>query len=162
YPESSAADDALRNVVADGRKRNPRQLYGALRDLYGRLAATAVGDNLLWAMATLAHEDLSDDATALADCDRLVAAHAGSPVWDDALWLGAQLARDHGDPEGAVRRLRKLLATREQSFVIGSYLSVHLDEAQLELARILRDDLGRPREAVKELQILPKDYPTST
>jgi tetratricopeptide repeat protein len=162
YPEASAADDAVRNVVADGRTRNARQLYGTLRDLYARLATTAVGDNLLWALATLAHEDLHDDAAALAACDRMTEAHAGSPLVDDALWLGAALARAGGDPAGAAKRLRRLLATRESSFFIGSYLSPHLPEAQLELARLLRDELARPREAIAELRRLPRDYPKST
>src|SRR5262249_42025259 len=57
-PETSAAEDAVRDVVADARNRNARELYGVLRDLYIRLATTGVGDNLLWAMARLARDEL--------------------------------------------------------------------------------------------------------
>jgi TolA-binding protein len=162
YPDESAADDALRSVVADGRGRNPRELYGALRDLYARLAGTAVGDNLLWAMARIARDDLHDDAAALDALDRMVAAHPKSPFADDALWEGAALARARHDPEGALRRLRALLATRETSWIVGSYLSPHLPPAALEVGRILRDDLGQPREALAAFARVGADYPTST
>lgn len=161
-PDTSAAEDAVRDVVADARNRNARELYGVLRDLYVRLAATAVGDNLLWAMARLARDEIHDDVTALADLDRLVLAHKESPFRDDALFESAELARRAADTEGAVRRLRALLATRESSWIIGSYLSPHLPAAQLELGRILRDDLHRPGEALAAFARVEKDYPTST
>src|SRR5262249_16474756 len=147
-PESSAAEDAVRDVVADARRRDPRETYGVLRDLYLRLAATAVGDNLLWAMARIARDDLHDEIDALAGLDRIVVAHPASPFRDDALFEGAELARRAGDPEGAARRLRALLATRESSWIVGSYNSPHMPAAQLELGRILRDDLHRPADAI--------------
>ena len=40
------------------------------------------------------------------------------------------------------------MATREVSLMVGSYFSVWLDDAQLLLGRILRDDLGRADEAL--------------
>ncbi len=161
HPESAAAEDALRAVVADGRRRDARQLYGVLRDLYARLHGTAVGDNLLWSMAALAREELHEPAAALEACDRLVVAHPESPLRDDAAWQGALLARAAGDAEGAARRLRALLETRERSLVVGSYHSVHLDDAQLLLGVILRDELRRPRDAAGELRKLPRHYPES-
>lgn len=161
YPDESAAEDAVRTVVADGRRRDPRALYDVLRDLYARLVATAVADNLLWAMAHIALDDLHDEARALDDLDRIVAAHPKSPFVDDALWEGAALARARHDAEGAVRRLRVLLAMRETSALIGSYYSVHMPRAELELGRILRDDLGRPAEALAAFARLPADYPKS-
>jgi tetratricopeptide (TPR) repeat protein len=161
-PETSAADDAVRDVVGDARNRDPRELYGVLRDLYIRLAATAVGDNLLWAMARLARDELHDEVAALADLDRIVVAHKDSPFRDDALFEGAELARRAGDPEGAAQRLRTLLATRESSWIIGSYLSPHLPAAQLELGRVLRDGLHRPAEAIAAFARVEKDYPSST
>jgi tetratricopeptide (TPR) repeat protein len=160
-PATSAADDALRNVLADGRRRDARQLHGVLAELYARLFATPIGDNLLWALATLAREELGDDRAALEACDRMAVAHPDSPLLDDALWQGALLARAAGDAAGAERRLRALLRTRERSLVVGSYHSMHLDDAQLELARLLRDELGRPRDALAELARLPAHYPDS-
>jgi tetratricopeptide (TPR) repeat protein len=161
YPDEAAAEDALRHVLADGRRRDPRQLYGVLRDLYARLGGSAVGDNLLWAMAELAREELADPGAAIEAADRLVAQYPTSPLRDDAAFLAARLARARQDPEGAAKRLRALLASREKSLIVGSYHSVHLDDAQLELALILRDDLARPRDALAELARLEKHYPDS-
>jgi hypothetical protein len=39
---------------------------------------------------------------------------------------------------------------------------VHLDDAQLEAGVLLRDELGRPREAVAEFERSAVDYPEST
>lgn len=161
-PDTSSADEALRVIVADGRRRDPRALYGVLRDLYARLATTAIGDNLLWAMAGLARAELSDDGTALAVLDRLVLAHSKSPFLDDALWSGAAIARRHGDASGALRRLQALLARRETSWLVGSYFSPHMPEAQLEAGRLLRDDLGRSSDALASFEKLERDYPQST
>jgi tetratricopeptide (TPR) repeat protein len=162
YPDEAAAEDALRHVLADARRRDPRQLHGVLADLHARLGGTEVGDNLLWAIVELARDDLGDPAAARDAADRLVALYPKSALRDDAAFLAATLARAEGDPEGAVRRLRALLATREKSLIIGSYHSIHLDDAQLELARVLRDDLRRPADALKELALLERHYPEST
>jgi tetratricopeptide (TPR) repeat protein len=161
YPDETGAEDALRHLVRDGRRRNPRQLHGVLVELHGRLGATAAGDNLLYAIAELAGEELGDPLAAIDACDRLAARYPDSPLRDDALWTTARLLRARGDAEGALRRLRALLATRERAFLVGSYHSVHLDDAQLEAALVLRDDLRRPREAIEELGKLPAHYPDS-
>jgi len=162
FPDETAAEDALRHVVRDGRRRNPRQLHDVLRDLHARLGGTAVGDNLLFAMADLSEKDLADPLGAVDACDRLAALYPGSPLRDDALWIAARLLRGRGDAEGALRRLRALLATRETAWIVGSYHSVHLDDAQLEAGVLLRDELGRPREAVAEFERVGVDYPEST
>jgi tetratricopeptide (TPR) repeat protein len=161
YPDETGAEDALRHLVRDGRRRNPRQLHGVLVELHRRLGATAAGDNLLFAIAELAGEELGDPLAAIDACDRLAARYPDSPLRDDALWTTARLLRARGDAEGALRRLRALLATRERAFLVGSYHSVHLDDAQLEAALVLRDDLRRPREAIEELGKLPAHYPDS-
>jgi tetratricopeptide (TPR) repeat protein len=66
-----------------------------------------------------------------------------------------------GDPEGAVRRLRGLVGTREVALGTGSYFSIWLDDAQLELGRVLRDDLRDLPGAIRAFEKLPKDYPAS-
>jgi tetratricopeptide (TPR) repeat protein len=161
YPEEAAADDALRHVVADGRRRNPTQLLEALERLYGGLARTNIGDNLLWEEALVLHDDLHDDARALGALDRLVSTYPHSPTLDEALWLAAQLARALGDPAGAVHRLRRLLATREPGNRIGAYISPFLPKSQLTIGLILRDDLHRPADAVPELRQVAHDFPES-
>ncbi|HEY6176518.1 MAG TPA: tetratricopeptide repeat protein, partial [Kofleriaceae bacterium] len=73
----------------------------------------------------------------------------------------ARLSRALHDPRGAVERLRALLATREVALGAGSYFSIWLDDAQLELGKILRDDLGDLAGAAAAFRRLPEDYPAS-
>jgi len=162
YPDEFGADNAVRHVMQDGRTRNARQLYDALSKLEAHLTQTELGDNLLWALAELAEVDLGDPKTALHNLDELAQKYPKSGFRDDALWHGGELARAQGDSEGAVARWRTLLSTRETNIIkIGSLFSVYLDDAQLEVGRVLRDDLGRPEEALAEFQKLPKKYPDS-
>jgi TolA-binding protein len=45
---------------------------------------------------------------------------------------------------------------------VGSYFSIHLDDAQLELGRILRDHLRDPGGALAAFARVGEDYPAST
>ncbi|WP_428269348.1 tetratricopeptide repeat protein [Haliangium sp.] len=161
YPDQAHAPDALRLVLADGRRRAPDELYRALAGLVTPLARTRVADNLLYAMADLAEHDQDDPRAALAMYDKIVTDYATGPLRDDAGWHGARLARQLGDPRGAVARLRALLSTREVALLAGSHFSVWLDDAQLQLGRVLRDDLGELPAAAAAFLRLPVDYPDS-
>jgi tetratricopeptide (TPR) repeat protein len=161
YPDTSYADEALRRVVRDGRARDPKELARVLWGLYRRLGQTAVGDNLLAVLAELGERELARPDEAQRSWDLLVEAHPKSPLWDDAVWHAARLAAAAGDFAGAERRWRLLLARRESSFLVGSYNSVWMDDAQLALGVALRDRLDRPRDAAAELERLPQHFPDS-
>ena len=162
WPETAFAGDALKVLLRDGRTRNPDQLYQVLAQLNARIGSSEIGDNLEWAMADLAEHEKEDPGLARRHLDRLVASHPKSGLVDDARWHGARLSRALGDPAGAAERLRALLATREVSWGgAGSYFSVWLDNAQLELGRVLRDELHQPAEALAAFEQLPGDYPAS-
>jgi tetratricopeptide (TPR) repeat protein len=161
FPDEAHAADALRLVLADGRRRNARQLYDVLAGLVTPLARTGIADSLLYAMADLAEHELGEPRVARAMLDKIVSNYPESGLRDDALWHGARLARAAGDARGAAARLRTLLATREVSRIVGSYFSVWLDDAQLALGRILRDDLGEFGKAAAAFARLPRDYPDS-
>lgn len=161
YPDEPTAGDALRAVVADGRGRDPRALADQLARLLTPLAETEVADNLLWSLADLGEHELGNPAAARAYYDRIPADHPGSGMRDDARWHAARISRALRDPEGAVARLRALLATREVALGTGSYFSIWLDDAQLELGRILRDDLRDLPGAAAAFRRLPDDYPAS-
>lgn len=161
YPDEDFAGDALRVLVTDGRRRDPRQLHAVLARVSTALAGTEVADNVLYHLAELAEADLDRPAEALRHYDRLVAEYAESGLFDEALWRGARIARELGDAAGAARRLRQLLATREVAFGAGSYFSVWLDDAQLELGRVLRDDVADLDGAAAAFAALPRDYPAS-
>ncbi|MCG8422271.1 MAG: tetratricopeptide repeat protein [Proteobacteria bacterium] len=161
YPDQGYAADALRVLLRDGRQRNPRELYRVMGDLLQPLSRTGVADNLLYAIADLAENENGDQRAALGFYDKITVEYPGSGLRDDAFWHAARLARVLGDGPGAARRLRQLLATREVAFGAGSYNSIWFDNAQLELGRILRDDLDDPWGAVAAFARLPRDYPAS-
>ncbi len=161
FPDEAFAADAIGYVVARTRAVDTRALWARLSELYPRLDHTAVADNLLWHLADLAEHELGDRAAARELYDRIPRDHPDSGLRDDARWHAARLSRAGGDARGAVERLRALLATREVALGAGSYFSIWLDDAQLELGRVLRDDLRDLGGAAAAFNRLPKDYPAS-
>jgi tetratricopeptide (TPR) repeat protein len=161
FPDEPIAADALSKLVSDGRQRDARALADQLGKLLTPLAETQIGDNLVWALADLTEHELANRDAARALYDRIPADYPKSGLRDDARWHGARLSRELGDPNGAVVRLRALLATREVALGAGSYFSIWLDDAQLTLGRVLRDDLKDLPGAIAAFRKLPKDYPAS-
>ncbi|MEJ7602097.1 MAG: tetratricopeptide repeat protein, partial [Kofleriaceae bacterium] len=161
WPDEGAAGDALRTLLEQGRRRDPRALAEQLGSLLTSLAATTVADNLVWSLADLTEHELANPAGARALYDRIPTDHPNSGLRDDARWHAARLSRALGDPRGAATRLRALLATREVAFGAGSYFSIWLDDAQLELGKLLRDDLADLPGAAAAFRKLPDHYPAS-
>ena len=161
WPDEPIAADALRAILDDGRRRDPRALADQLATLLTALAETQIADNLVWSLADLDAHELANPAAARTLYDRIPTDYPESGLRDDARWLGANLSRQLGDPKGAVTRLRGLLATREVAFGAGSYFSIWLDDAQLLLGQILRDDLHDLPGAAAAFRRLPVDYPAS-
>jgi tetratricopeptide (TPR) repeat protein len=161
WPDEPLAADALKTIVADGRGRDPRALADQLGKLITPLAESQVADNLVWALADLQDNELANREAARALYDRIPADYPGSGLRDDARWHAARLSRALGDSRGAADRLRALLRTREVALGPGSYFSIWLDDAQLELGRVLRDDLNDLPGAIAAFRQLPKHYPAS-
>lgn len=161
FPDEPVAGDALKMLLADGRKRDANALADEIGKLITPLASTAVADNLVWALADLSEKELANPQAARALYDRIPADFPKSGFRDDARWHAARLSRELGDARGAADRLRALLATREVAFGAGSYFSIWLDNAQLELGKILRDDLQDTAGAAAAFRRLPRDYPAS-
>jgi tetratricopeptide (TPR) repeat protein len=161
YPDEGVAADALKRIVDDGRHRNAQQLADEIAKILTPLAGTEVADNLLWSLAEINEGELGRPDAARDYYDRIPAGYPKSGLRDDARWHAARLSKQLGDYKGAVERLRALLATREVAFGAGSYFSVWLDDAQLELGRILRDNLNDLAGAAGAFEKLPKDYPAS-
>jgi tetratricopeptide (TPR) repeat protein len=161
WPDEALAADALKTLVDDGRTRDPRALADEIGKILTPLAETQVADNLVWSLAELDEKELGNVEAARALYDRIPADYPKSGLRDDARWHAARLSRVLKDPKGAVERLRALVATREVAIGAGSYFSVWLDDAQLELGRVLRDDLADLPGAAAAFRKLPKDYPAS-
>ena len=161
FPDEPIAADALKTLLDDGRGRAPKELADEITKLLTGLVETKIADNLVWSLADLEAHELANPTEARALYDRIPADYPESGLRDDARWFAAQLSEQLGDPNGAVQRLRALLATREVSFGVGSYFSVWLDDAQLELGKLLRDSLDDLPGAAAAFRQLPKDYPAS-
>ena len=161
FPDEPSAADALADLLADGRGRDPHALADQLARVLTAVTETQLADNLLWSLADLDAHELANPAAALALYDRIPTDYPDSGLRDDARWLGANLARSLGDGAGCATRLRGLLATREVSYGTGSYFSIWLDDAQLLLGQVLRDDLHDLPGAAAAFRRLPKDYPAS-
>jgi tetratricopeptide (TPR) repeat protein len=162
WPDEPSATDALRLLVADGRDRDPRALTTQLGLVLTAVAQSQVADNLVWSLADLGEHELAQPKAARALYDRLPRDYPQSGLRDDARWHAARISRAMGDPRGAATRLRALLATREVALGAGSYFSIWLDDAQLELGRVLRDDLHELPAAIAVFGRLDDDYPAST
>ena len=161
WPDEPVAADALHSLLDDGRHRDARALADQISKLITPLAETQIADNLVFALADLDEHELANPQAARSFYDRIPSDYSKSGLRDDARWKAANLSRQLGDPKGAVDRLRALLATREVSFGAGSYFSIWLDDAQLLLGQILRDDLHDLPAAAAAFRKLPKDYPAS-
>jgi TolA-binding protein len=161
FPDEPIASDAVRALLRDGRRRDPRALADELARLLTALAETQVADNLLWSLADLFERELDNAEAARALYDRIPLDTPASGLRDDARWHAARLSRQLHDPAGAATRLRALLATREVAFGAGSYFSIWLDDAQLALGRLLRDELHDLAGAAAAFRRLPADYPAS-
>ena len=162
YPDEPVASDALASIVADGRARDPKALAEQLTKLLTPLGETQIADNLVYSLADLDAHELGNPEAARSYYDRIPVDYPESGLRDDARWYGAQLSEQLGDWPGAVKRLQGLLATREVSYGTGSYFSVWLDDAQLDLGKILRDHMHDLPAAARAFRQLPKDYPAST
>ncbi len=161
FPDEPVAADALKSLLDDARRAHPDTFAAELDRIFPKLAHTQIADNILYARADLDAHELADPTAARAFYDRIPREYPDSGLRDDARWYAAQLSEQLGDWPGAVQRLRGLLATREVSWMTGSYFSIWLDDAQLELGKVLRDHLHDVPAAVAAFRQLPKDYPAS-
>ena len=161
WPDEASGADALTLLVADGRGRDARALADQLATLLTSLAESEVADNLIWALADLYEHELANPTGARAFYDRIPIEYPNSGLRDDARWHAARISREIKDPRAAALRLRALLATREVALGAGSYFSIWLDDAQLELGKVLRDDLADAPGAAAAFRQLPKHYPAS-
>ena len=161
WPDEAPAGDALRTLLVDGRGRDARALAEQIAKLLTSLAETEVADNLVWTLADLTEHELANKLGARALYDRIPIDYPKSGLRDDSRWHAARLSRELGDPAGAAERLRGLLKTREVALGAGSYFSIWLDDAQLELGKVLRDDLKDFPAAIAAFEQVPKHYPAS-
>jgi tetratricopeptide (TPR) repeat protein len=161
YPDEIAADDALKVAIRIDEARDWAALAAHLAALYPRVVKFDIGDNVLFERGMLlSRHERAGEAVAL--FDQLADAYPHSSLRDDGLWRAAELLRGGGDFEGALRRLRRILATRKDAIITGSYNYLQLDDAQLLIGRIYLDDLHDAAHAADAFETLADDFPEST
>lgn len=160
HPDEIAAGDALKLAIRIDEPRDWAGLDARLAELTPRLRRYDVGDNLVYERGLLlARHDRAPEAVALFDA--LADAWPHSSLRDDGLWRAAHLLRARGDAEGALTRLRRILSTRKDALITGSYNYLQLDDAQLLVGQIYLDDLHDPARAAEAFEQLADDYPES-
>jgi hypothetical protein len=161
WPDEVPADDALTLAVRIEKRRDPQALLTKLDALSERLTKEDIADNLLYDAGEVAL-GAGDEPGAIARWDLLDQRFPRSPLRDDANWRAAAILRARKDGKGAVERLERILRTRRDALIVGSYNSVWLDDAQLEIGRVWLDDLHDPARAEEAFALLADDYPEST
>lgn len=161
YPDSAAADDALRVLVREGRRHDQAHLLEILLELEPQVPGTTVGDNLLFEAALLT-QDRGDLEGALKLYDRLPLEYPKSGLRDDSWRTAARILRGLGRPQEAIDHLEAFLSTRATARMIGSYNSPYMPDAAIEAGRIALEDMKAPAKALRYFRQAYDDYPNST
>ncbi len=162
FPDEVPTDDALRLAIKLGIKSDPSALAKRLDGLIARMRKTDLADNLIFERAEIDRTVLNDPAGAIKEYDLLIAEYPHSSLRDEAFMNAAHLERAGGNFQGAIHRLRQLLATRRDALIVGSYNSIYLEQAELEVGQIFLDDLHEPDRAAEAFATLADDFKTST
>ncbi|MEZ4371696.1 MAG: tetratricopeptide repeat protein [Polyangiaceae bacterium] len=163
YPDASTGPSALnRYLVWLEDQQGDAAAKAWLESRIPRQEATELGQYLHYAYAKLL-ANMGDKPGALKRY-LLVADKYPYPkgaLWDDSLFHAAELEEELGNPQGAVKHLKRMLKEREPSSLSGSYERPRYSESQYKLALLYRDDLHQPQAAIREFERLRKDFPTS-
>lgn len=164
HPASGLARKGLERQVMYVRAQGGRDAAVAyLRQESATLGNTELAETLAYRLARELDDagQLAAARDAYLDCATRFPYPKGA-YWDDALFRAATKERALGAPARAVTLLERLLAEQESANFTGSYERPRYAEAQLELGRIHRDDLGDSRRARVELRKVWQNHPKST
>lgn len=163
-PQTAAADKAVRHIAGEcvapiSRARTSAEQLGALAE---RHAERDLGDNAAWWRSEVQLRSLGDLGAARTTLRAMVARWPESPLLDDALWRLAKIQRRQGAWRHAIRTLEALIEVRdEHSYLVGTYRSVYLDDAQLAIGWIYLAELREPDAALEAFDALVARFSTS-
>ncbi len=133
-----------------------------LDQLYPTLGETGLADDVLKLKADIQLE-ANDRAGARATLEQIVRDHPypQGRRWDDAIAKLAEMDVEDGHPLVAIARLERMLERYENTTIIGSYTQSGMPMAQLNIARIYRDELRDYDEADSQFRRVVRRFPDS-
>lgn len=161
HPESPFALPAFAHVLRHADASSPGAGGEALARLAGKVPeGSPVGQKIAYVRAQRTEPAAARVRAYVALADRYP--YPRGPYWDDALFAAANVENDEGRPAEAISLLRRLVAEREVSDVIGSYQRPKLTPAMMLIAKIQADKLHDRAAARATLHDLYKTYVTSS
>ena len=131
---------------------------------YERAPDSGLADNYLYEAARVLFErdTRADDLRAMKLYELFLTrwTFRTSPLWDDVLWEMSQLHHRRGEFQVEIDVLRRLLATREETW-LGSYEVAYYRPALLRIGEVYYRDLKDYDAAVAQFRQLPELYPAS-
>ena len=133
-----------------------------LDELYPTLGEADLADDVLKLKADIQLE-ADDRAGARATLEQIVRDHPypQGHRWDEAIAKLAEMDVEDGHPLVAIRRLERMLERFENTTIIGSYTQTGMPLAQLNIARIYRDELHDYDEADSQFRRVVRRFPDS-
>lgn len=162
-PGDGAASRALRLLMQEREASPIAERARFLEELYPRVGASDLGDDVLSMLAELQLEAGARDR-AMVTLERIVEEHPypRGQRWDDALSRLAELAEEAGDYAAAIAWLERMTAFHELTISPGSQTLPRFPRAPLRIARIYRDRLDDPARAAAHFRDAHDRFPTST
>jgi len=133
-----------------------------LRDAEARLGATELDETVRYLVA--GRLEAAGDLPAARDAYVAYAERHPYPegaLFDDALWHASLLEEKMGRTEPAILHLRRMLAVREESTMVGSYERPRFSPAQFRIAVLFRDKLNDSASARREFHKVYDSHKTS-
>lgn len=137
YPNTTFALDGLTELVRHARSTGQIEaMRDWLRAVADELARSEVGDNVLYAWATLTDDDLGDCDLALEAYETIMTTYTRGGLWDDSLWRTSLCHRRQGRIDAEYALLLGFIDAREVSFVAADYDSEYYGDALDRMATI--------------------------
>lgn len=136
-------------------------------DAYSALEGTTLGDNLLaYAGHTAYRAWVADGAPSMAAVAEtlyleLAKRHFLAGLWEESVWELSWLYHRQGRVEEERRAVERILATRERSYLLGSYDTPYHWLGELRLARMQMVERGEPEAAARAYDRFLEHYPRS-
>jgi tetratricopeptide (TPR) repeat protein len=170
YPDLMPGLRAAQRLQALAERGPPGSLSDHLRwshQAYEVLQSYTLGDNLLAYAGHIAYRawvagggaSMAEAAEAL--YTKLARQHFLEGLWEEGVWELSWLYRRQGRFDEEQRAVQRILATRERSYLLGSYDTPYHWLGELRLARMDMMERGRPAAAARAYGAFLEHYPRS-